>query len=202
MRDPYEVLGVKPGASEDEIKRAYRDLARKYHPDNYQNNPLADLAEEKMKEINEAYDALSKKGTGGYQSQGSYQSQSSYQSQQQQGYGYAGASADPLYVRVRSAINRGDLTQAEQLLRTASTQDAEWHFLTGSVAYRKGWLDEATRHIQIACQMAPGNGEYRQALAMLQNGGQVYRPYGAGGADSCDCCTTMLCLNCLCGGCN
>ena len=56
MTDPYIVLGVKPDASDEEIKRAYRELARKYHPDNYQNNPLADLAEEKMKEINEAYD--------------------------------------------------------------------------------------------------------------------------------------------------
>ena len=60
MRDPYEVLGVSPDAGDDEIKRAYRDLARKYHPDNYQNNPLSDLAEEKMKEINEAYDAITK----------------------------------------------------------------------------------------------------------------------------------------------
>ena len=59
MRDPYEVLGIKPGASDDEIKRAYRDLARKYHPDNYSlDNPLADLATEKMKEINEAYDTI------------------------------------------------------------------------------------------------------------------------------------------------
>ena len=55
MKDPYEVLGVPHGASEDEIKKAYRELARKYHPDNYVNNPLADLAQEKMKEINEAY---------------------------------------------------------------------------------------------------------------------------------------------------
>lgn len=199
MRDPYEVLGIKPGASEDEIKRAYRDLARKYHPDNYQNNPLADLAEEKMKAINEAYDALTKKGGSGYQSQGSQQS--SYQSQQKS-YGYTRGGADPLYMQVRSAINMGNLVQADQLLRTSPRQDAEWHFLTGSVAYRKGWLDEAARHIQIACQMEPGNGEYRQAMAMLQRGGQVYRPYGGGGMDSCDCCTTMLCLNCLCGGCN
>ena len=60
MSDPYSVLGVKPDASDDAIKRAYRELARKYHPDNYQNNPLADLAEEKMKEINQAYDTITK----------------------------------------------------------------------------------------------------------------------------------------------
>lgn len=200
MRDPYEVLGVKPGASDDEIKRAYRELARKYHPDNYQNNPLADLAEEKMKEINEAYDALTRKGSGGYQAQGAYQSQGAYQRQSQsQSYGYS--NTNPLYTRVRSAINVGDLNQAEQLLRSAPSQDAEWHFLTGSVAYRKGWLDEATRHIQIACQMNPSNGEYRQALAALQNSGSVYRPYGSGGIDSMDCCTALLCWQCMCGGC-
>lgn len=62
MKDPYEVLGVPHGASEDEIKKAYRELARKYHPDNYVNNPLADLAQEKMKEINEAYATLTNKG--------------------------------------------------------------------------------------------------------------------------------------------
>ena len=56
MRDPYTVLGVSPSATDEAVKKAYRELARKYHPDNYQNNPLADLAEEKMKEINEAYD--------------------------------------------------------------------------------------------------------------------------------------------------
>ena len=60
MKDPYEVLGVPHGASDEEIKKAYRELARKYHPDNYANNPLADLAQEKMKEINEAYDTLTK----------------------------------------------------------------------------------------------------------------------------------------------
>ena len=199
MSDPYSVLGVKPDASDEEVKRAYRELARKYHPDNYQNNPLADLAEEKMKEINEAYDAITRMrsggSSGGYQSQGSYQG--GYQRQQQ----YSGAS-DSLYNQVRQAINMRDLSRAEQLLRSAPSQDAEWHFLTGSIAYRKGWLDEATQHFQMACNMDPSNGEYRQALMMMRQGGQAYRPYGyGGGGDSCDLCTTCLCLQCLCGGC-
>ena len=81
MSDPYSVLGVKPDASDDAIKRAYRELARKYHPDNYQNNPLADLAEEKMKEINQAYDTITKMRSGGGSASGGYQSQGSYQYQ-------------------------------------------------------------------------------------------------------------------------
>ena len=70
MNDPYAVLGLSPSASDEEVKRAYRALVKKYHPDNYVNNPLADLAEAKMKEINEAYDAIVKGRTqGGYQQQ-------------------------------------------------------------------------------------------------------------------------------------
>ena len=60
MNDPYKILGVDPSASDEEVKRAYRELARKYHPDNYADNPLGDLAEEKMKQINEAYDQITK----------------------------------------------------------------------------------------------------------------------------------------------
>ena len=118
MKDPYTVLGVDPGASDDEVKKAYRDLARKYHPDNYQNNPLADLAEEKMKEINEAYDAITKSrsggSSGGYQS--GYQSGYSYQSgyQSQQSYSSSNAS---VYAQVRQYISMGNLDTAEQLLQ-------------------------------------------------------------------------------------
>ncbi len=199
MSDPYQVLGVKPDASDEEIKRAYRELARKYHPDNYQNNPLADLAEEKMKEINEAYDAVTKMRSGAY-SAGNYNSGSA---------GYQGAyrqqsqSGDPTFARVRTLINSGNVDQAEQLLRGTNSRTAEWYFLTGSVAYRRGWLDEAMQNYQIAVRMEPNNMEYRQAYNMMQQGGNAYRPtgYASGGMDAMDCCTTMMCLNCLCGGC-
>lgn len=197
MNDPYSILGVSSSASDDEIKRVYRELARKYHPDNYQNNPLADLAEEKMKEINEAYDAITKmrsSGSGGT----SYQQDAGYQ-RQNQSYSAQGT----IYARVRQFINLGNLSQAEQLLQSAPSQDAEWHFLMGSIAYRKGWLDEALQQYQLAVNMEPGNPEYRQAFHMMQQGGRSYRPYGynAGGIDTCDCCTTLMCLNCCCGGC-
>ena len=194
MRDPYSVLGVSPNASDDEVKKAYRELARKYHPDNYQNNPLADLAEEKMKEINEAYDTITKQRSGG----GGYQSSQSYGGGYQQSYS---SSNNSTYARVRSMINGGDLAGAERLLFEVNQRDGEWYFLSGSIAYRKGWMDEAMQNYSRAVQMDPNNMEYRQALAIMQRGAGGYRPAGySGGMDSLDCCTTMLCLNCLCGG--
>ena len=60
--NPYEVLGISENASEEEIKKAYKELVKKYHPDKYQDNPLSELAEEKLQEVNEAYDMLMKKG--------------------------------------------------------------------------------------------------------------------------------------------
>lgn len=200
MRDPYTVLGVSSNASDQEIKKAYRELARKYHPDNYVDNPLADLAEEKMKEINEAYEAIQKQRSGGG---GSYQSSSSsggYQGgYQQQQYG----GGNPTYARVRNLINMGDLNTAERLLDEMPQHGGEWYFLRGSIAYRRGWLDEAMQNYSLAVQMEPNNMEYRQALNMMQRGGQAYRPYHSGGGiDSMDCCTALLCWQCLCGGCN
>ena len=199
MNDPYSVLGISPNASDDEVKKAYRELARKYHPDNYQNNPLADLAEEKMKEINEAYDTITKQRSGGG---GSYQQSSgSYGGYTQQRSYSSGSST---YARVRNLINAGDLGTAERLLQEVPQRDGEWYFLVGSIAYRKGWLDEAMQNYTLAVQMDPGNMEYRQALSMMQQRGGGYRPYGytTNTVDGMVCCTTMLCLNCLCGGCN
>lgn len=202
MRDPYDVLGVSADASDDEVKKAYRELARKYHPDNYQNNPLADLAEEKMEEINEAYDTINKMRSGG--GSGSYSgggygggySGSAYQ-QQSRDYDSGGQ-----FAQVRQRINSGDLDGAEQMLQGIGSKSGEWYFLMGSVAYRRGWLDEARQNYHIAVQMDPGNIEYRQALNMMQQGGYGYHPDMSGAqCDSLDCCTTLMCMNCLCGGC-
>lgn len=78
-KSPYEVLGVRVGASQEEIKKAYRAMVKKYHPDNYTDHPLADLAKEKMQEINDAYDKL----TSGNTSTGQYSSQSGSGANQQ-----------------------------------------------------------------------------------------------------------------------
>ena len=141
MKDPYEVLGVSRTASDSEIKSAYRELVKKYHPDNYADNPLADLASEKMKEINEAYDSITKARAGQSQSTAGYQS-AGYQNAYQNGYqsynAYSGNSGN--YAQVRSYINANQLDQADSLLNTAPNRDAEWYYLKGVIAYRKGWI--------------------------------------------------------------
>lgn len=196
MSDPYKILGIDQNASDEEVKKAYRDLARKYHPDNYQNNPLADLAEEKMKEVNEAYDEITKMRSGGGSSSyaGGY-STGGYQYRQQD-------SANGSYTRIRQFINMGNLDQAERLLQEVGNHNAEYYFLAGSIAYRRGWLDEARQNYNLACQMEPNNMEYRQAANMMQQGGFAYgqNNMATGGCDSCDVCTGLMCLNCLCGG--
>ena len=198
MSDPYEVLGVSPSASDDEIKRAYRELVKKYHPDNYNDNPLADLAEAKMKEINEAYDSIVKMRTqGGYQTSGGYQSSGGYSGGGQSGY----SNRSTVFAQVRQLINQGNLSEAESLLRMSSARNAEWYFLTGSIAYRKGWMDEARQNFWTACNMEPTNFEYRQALNSM--GMTATRgTYGGGGDDLMTLCTTLCCLNCLCNSCH
>ncbi len=193
MNDPYSVLGVSASASDEEIKRAYRELVKKYHPDNYGDNPLAELAEAKMKEINEAYDTVVRMRTqGGYQPSGGYGGggQGSYQTQQ-----------PTVFAQVRQLIMQNELSEAESLLKMTQTRNAEWFFLMGSVAYRRGWMDDARQNFYTACSMDPTNFEYRQALNQM--GMQATRgSYQGSGDDLSTLCTTLCCLNCLCSFCN
>ena len=191
MSDPYSILGISSSASDDEVKKAYRELARKYHPDNYHDNPLSDLAQEKMKQINEAYNSITRMREGG----GNYLTGAT---------GYSGASnSSPEGAKIRSAINSGDINLAEELLRAFPARNAEWNFLMGSLCYRKGWLDDAHQYYQAAVSMEPNNPEYRQALSFMSQGGGAYRPYGRGavgnqGCDACDICAAMMCMNMCC----
>ncbi len=210
MNDPYSVLGVSPSASDEEIKRAYRDLARKYHPDNYHDNPLADLASEKMKEINEAYDAITRSregggsaGRSGYAGSSSYGGSAyQYQSRQQ--------NQNAQYVRVRNLINSNNLNQAESILHSLSQHDAEWFYLMGCVYWHRGWMDQASQYYHTAAHMDPGNVEYRNAVQYMNSGGSQYRPAGgpnvnmnsntssSGGCSACSVCQNLICADCCC----
>ena len=199
MNDPYQILNIPPTATDEEVKRAYRELARKYHPDNYHDNPLADLAQEKMKAINEAYDQIQKQRKASAQS--GY-SESAYGGASYGSSAYGGGRLQ----QIRLAINRGDISTAERMLGAISEHNAEWNFLMGIVCSRRGWLDEAKRYLETAVQMDPGNGEYRSALASLTGAG--YRPAGFHtfrtgifDDDSClRCCAAWSCCTLFSGG--
>ena len=200
MNNPYEVLGIKPGASEEEIRAAYRELVKKYHPDKYIDNPLADLAEEKMQEINEAYDTLMKQGRSG--GAGTYGGQQSY------GYGrqnYGGqqsyGSSNPYYYAIRQEIDRNNLAKAEQMLIQAPDRDAEWYFLSGVLSFRKGYRDDGLANIEQAMAMDPDNYEYQRFYQRLRSGTHMYanrsNDQGYNNNTFCsDCCTAYLCFEC------
>ena len=190
MNDPYSILGVSRTASDEEVKKAYRELARKYHPDNYVNNPLADLAQEKMKQINEAYDQITKQRANGG---------SATQSQNWQGSWNAGSQSSGPYADARSAINAGDLNRAEMILGSITQRGAEWNFLMGSLYYRRGWMDEARRYFTTAVQMEPGNPEYRQAFNYMQSASaSPFTTRSVQTGDPCNTCGNLLVLDCCC----
>ena len=190
--NPYEVLGVPENASEEEIKKAYKELVKKYHPDKYQDNPLADLAEEKLQEVNEAYDMLMKNrnsGPSGSYSYGNYGS----------GSGSGGGYGTPDYMAVRRYIDAGNLTAAENILNSTKDRSAEWFFLSGMLSYRKGWYDDAVNKLKTANDLAPNNMEYSQAYGRIINMGGAYQnqAYGRGYGSSNDmCCQALQCYIC------
>ena len=180
VQDPYEVLGISRGASDDEIRAAYRELVKKYHPDKYQGNPLADLAQEKLQEVNEAYDLLMKKGSVSSGNTGStstytYGTYGSSGSQTYGSYSSSYSSNSPLYNQIRSAINRNDLYTADNLLSKSTARDAEWYFLSSIIAFRKGQSADALSKIQTAMSMEPNNTEYRNVYSQMTAAGSLYR---------------------------
>lgn len=199
----YEVLGLREGAAEEEIKAAYRALAQKYSPDLYEAGPLRDEAEAKMQTLNEAFDTLMGVIRTGRAPDG----------------GTAGRSeSGSRYRAVRQYIASGAADKALEELKAVAggDGDAEWNFLVGSAYYYKGWLADALRYFETACRLAPQNREYAAALRNLQSsarGTMPGSPYGdmespgvhTVGCSCCDMCTAMMCMNMCCncgrGGC-
>ena len=194
MKNPYEVLGVSPSATNEEVRDAYRALAKKYHPDNYVDSPLADMAEEKMKEINSAYDQILRQRIdekNGKTHQNSDTGRTNY-----------GAYGSP-FAKIRQAINMGDFKSAEGMLNSIEqyNRDAEWFFLKGCVLLHSGYQFDAMRYINRACELDPNNEEYTTLRDNLNAQSNAYGNPSSRqgmGCSICDICSCLICLDCLC----
>lgn len=192
MTDPYKVLGVSPQASDEEIKTAYRKLTQQYHPDRQQDSVMADIATQKMAEINAAYDEIMnirRSGSSSYSANnGSYQDAN-------------------IYREIRSCIERGDYTVADNMLeQNRNVSSAEWNYLKGTVCLSRGWINDAYSYFEKAVRIDPQNREYLMAYNQLRNsrnGHMAGNPYqNNNNANTlntlCNICQCLMCVDCLC----
>lgn len=203
MKNPYEVLGIKETATDAEVKKAYRDLVKKYHPDQYADNPLKKLAEEKLREVNEAYDEITRVRANKGSSSG------------YSGYGYSGSQSgssqssysgnNTIYNEIRQKINNNQIQDADMMLERISVRTAEWYFLKGLLSFKRGWYDVAFNHVQTACNMDPSNFEYRQTLSRMSNNTNTFRQSSNNrgykkndDVDICSICSALYCADCCC----
>ncbi len=228
MIDPYSVLGVSPNASDDDIKKAYRNLSRKYHPDANINNPNKAQAEEKFKQVQAAYDQIQqmKKGTwnGGPQSSGYNSSSGPYGGFSgfdgfggfggfggfNQGFNQSSAgNGQPDYLRsVRTYIQSGHYREALNLLNNIQDRSAEWYYLSAIANVNLGNNVVAKEHAEQATRMAPGNMQYQQLLQSLRSGNTWYtqqaQDYGNmhvySGSTCTKLCLGLMACNLCCGG--
>jgi len=196
MTNPYDVLEINRNATDEEVKKAYRELAKKYHPDNFQDKdaPLAKLAGEKMKIINEAYDAIQTERMSASPNNN-------------------GATNFP---RVRELIINRRFSEAEIMLDAVDSnpekneRNAEWFYLKGVLAAERGWFFDAQKNFETAHRMDPASSEYREAYNSMKNKSNSFytnggynesrrnNPACCSNCSVCDICMGFLCLDFLC----
>lgn len=206
--DPYKVLGVSPGATDEEIKKAYRSLSRKYHPDANVNNPNKAQAEEKFKQVQMAYDQIMKQKQQGY-SYGSGYGGGAYggfgYGRTNSAYGSAGSTDSVEMQAAANYIRNRCFKEAVNVLNNMSQRDARWYYYSAVANAGLGNNVTAQEHANRAVDMEPSNMEYRQLKQQLEFGGTWYqnmgssydRPYSGTG----NWCFSMLLLNLLCNCC-
>lgn len=191
-KNPYDVLGVSPNASDDDIKRAYRDLTRKYHPDANVNNPLADLAEERFKDVQEAYDTIMKEreNSGGYNYGYGY---GGYQQNTASGGGQQDVEMQAVY----NYINNRRFHEALNVLNRMPNRTAQWYYLSAAANGGMGNNIVAREHAAQAVNMEPNNVQYRQLLNQLEWNSQRYQnsPYSRGYGGGSGCGTGNFCCD-------
>lgn len=193
--NPYAILGVPENATDEQIKDAYRRLARQYQDETVQSGPLYEIAQQKMAELDAAYDAIvaERRGQTAYSSA----NRSAYQNTNYNTYSYSGSQ----FSDIRAQIRSGRVDDAEMLLDgiPREQRSAEWYFLKGQIQQRRGWFDEAYNNLSRACQMDPQNSEYAAAFRNLNNNARGgYRQTRGGGCSACDICSSLLCADCCC----
>lgn len=221
MTDPYQVLGVSRDASTEEIKKAYRTLSRKYHPDANINNPNKAEAEEKFKQVQQAYKQIMEEkenGTSSYSSQGSYGG--SYGSGgyggsygnggyggNYGGYNYGSSTEDAELRAAANYLNNMRYQEAMRVLNNISRHNAQWYYLHAIANAGLGNNISAVQDAKTAVNMEPDNMQYRQLLSQLQGGGQWYTDMGQGygyeraGGDMGKWCCECLAINAMCNCC-
>lgn len=225
MTDPYSVLGIQRGANADEIKKAYRKLSRIYHPDANVNNPNKAQAEEKFKQIQEAYNQIMYErehgeGTYGGSRGGAGAGNAGSAYGRAYGFGdfggfggYAGggtrstASDNPRMSAAVNYINSGHYAEAMNILdgMPISEHNARWYYVHAYANFGMGNIINAKEDARRAVEMEPGNAEYINLLNQLENGGAWYQnmgsAYGGTEANMGSCCMKLLCFELLCSGC-
>ncbi len=200
MTDPYKVLGVSPDASDEEIKKAYRRLAKQYHPD---RNPGDAEAAKKMQEVNAAYEQI-KNPEKAQQNQGTYNPYGQWGG----GYNAYGQQGRPSYAQILNAayqyIMFRQYYQALQILQSTTERTARWYYLSALANRGVGNQVTAMEHIRRAVSMEPDNQEYLQTLERMEKGGEEYRRhtesyrgFSFGGSPFASLCLCYLC-QCFC----
>ena len=174
IEDPYKILGVSPDASDDEIKRAYRALAKKYHPD---RNPGDEEAAKKMQQVNAAYEQI--KNPEKAQQGGGYGGYSQYDpfgfgGYRQRSYGST-ESGDSYQQAAMNYIRFGRYREALNALENSADRNARWYYLSALANHGLGNQVTALEHIRRAVSMEPDNQEYLDALNRIEFGGTAYR---------------------------
>jgi len=202
MDDPYKILGVSPDASDEEIKRAYRALAKKYHPD---RNPGDQEAAKKMQQINSAYERI--KNPEKYTAQ---QGPDPYEDPFAGFYGYQTQQREPEGDTYQKAAKRyiqyHKFHEALNALKESKQKDARWYYLSAIANYGAGNEVTALEHIKRAVSMEPDNQEYLYTLEQMESGDMDYRRHTgsyrgyqmAGGTCSPLCLCLMMRFCCYC----